>query len=284
MYQATIILEGGANRGIFTSGVLDYLMEKDIYFSDVIGVSMGSCNGIDYVSKQPKRTKDCIIHEEDKRANFNNPIRMIKNKSLMDMDLIFEEFPRKVYPFDFETFFKSDINCEIVTTNCSTGEAEYMTEQSDRDRLMTITRASCSMPLVSPMVDVDGTLYLDGGLADSIPIKRAVEIGNRKIVIVLTRNKGYRKKPIKKAIAGAYRKMYKDYPELLDTLLKRNLRYNQTINKIEELEEEGKIVVIRPEMKTISRLETKTEKLEEFYFHGYYKMEEELDKITGYLL
>ena len=111
------------------------------------------------------------------------------------MDMVFDKYPKEIFPFDFDTYFASEMECEIVTTNCVTGKAEYMTERSDRDRLMKLCRASSSMPLVSPIVNVDGVPYLDGGLADSIPVKRAQALGNEKIIVILTRNPGYRKKP-----------------------------------------------------------------------------------------
>ena len=134
--KATLVLEGGATRGIFTSGALDYLMERDLYFSDVIGVSAGSCNAVDYVSRQPGRTRDCMI-PTDKEGKYYYGIRdFVKEKSLMNMDLIFDKYPKELLPFDFETYFNSEINCQIVTTNCLTGKAEYMTEDSDNDRLM----------------------------------------------------------------------------------------------------------------------------------------------------
>ena len=125
--KATLVLEGGATRGIFTSGALDYLMERDLYFSDVIGVSAVSCNAVDYVSRQPGRTRDCMI-PTDKEGKYYYGIRdFVKEKSLMNMDLIFDKYPKELLPFDFETYFNSEINCQIVTTNCLTGKAEYMT-------------------------------------------------------------------------------------------------------------------------------------------------------------
>lgn len=139
--KATLVLEGGATRGIFTSGALDYLMERDLYFSDVIGVSAGSCNAVDYVSRQPGRTRDCMI-PTDKEGKYYYGIRdFVKEKSLMNMDLIFDKYPKELLPFDFETYFNSEINCQIVTTNCLTGKAEYMTEDSDNDRLMKLLQS-----------------------------------------------------------------------------------------------------------------------------------------------
>ena len=162
--KATIVLEGGATRGIFTSGALDYLMEQDIYFSDVIGVSAGACNAVDYVSRQPGRTRDCMIPNTKDMKYINGVKDTIREKSLMNMDLIFDKYPNELIPFDFDTYFQSEMHCELVTTNCLTGNAEYMTETEDPDRLMKICRASSSMPLVTPMVNIDGVPYLDGDL------------------------------------------------------------------------------------------------------------------------
>ena len=104
----------------------------------------------------------------------------IRTKSMMNMDLIFDRFPNELIPFDFDTYFQSEMHCELVTTNCLTGNAEYMTETEDPDRLMKICRASSSMPLVTPMVEIDGVPYLDGGIADSIPLIHSMRSGYRK--------------------------------------------------------------------------------------------------------
>ena len=156
MKKQGLILEGGATRGVFTAGVLDYLMEQDCYFPYVVGVSAGSCNAIDYVSRQKGRTRECMIIREKQYSYLNKDLKkMLRNKSLFDMDMIFDRFPREVFPFDFETYFSSSIQCQLVVTNCITGKAEYMEEKSDKERLLAIARASSSMPLASPMVYVD---------------------------------------------------------------------------------------------------------------------------------
>ena len=195
MTEAGLVLEGGATRGVFTSGALDYLMEKDLYFSYVVGVSAGSCNAVDYVSKQIGRTRDCMIHRGKEYSYYYGLKDFVKERSLLDMDMIFNKYPNELFPFDFDTYFSNGMTCEIVTTNCLTGNAEYMTEDNDSDRLMKICRASSSMPLVCPIVNIDGIPYLDGGLADSIPVKHVQEKGLKKIVRILTRPEGYRKKP-----------------------------------------------------------------------------------------
>lgn len=283
MKKGTLILEGGAVRGVFTSGVLDYLMERNMYLSHIVGVSAGTCNGVNYVAEQIGRTKKCMIHQEDEYDYYMGIRRFIKGKSLLNMDMIFDKFPNEIFPFDYDTYFNSEIAAEWVTTNCITGKAEYMDERENKERLMKICRASSSMPLISPIVNIDGVPYLDGGLSDSIPIRRAMKYGNKKMVIVLTKNKGYRKKFVTKARRRLYISAYKKYPELVKTLIKRPVMYNRTLEKIEKLEDEGKIFVIRPETMMISRLERNVEKQEEFYRHGYEQMEKKYDELVKYL-
>ena len=283
MVKATLVLEGGATRGVFTSGALDYLMEKDFYTSYVIGVSAGCCNAVDYVSKQPGRTRDCMIHKEKEYNYYYGFRKFIKEKSLMDMDMVFDRYPNEIFPFDYDTYFSSDIECEIVTTNCVTGRAEYMTEDSDRQRLMKICRASCSMPLLTPIVNVDDVPYLDGGLADSVPIRRAQEIGNEKIVVILTKNAGYRKKTVSKGLEKIYRRAYRSYPNLVRTILRRSFEYNKTMNHLDQMEKRGEVFILRPQVKPVARLERNRETLLAFYEHGYSLMERKLDDLMEYL-
>ena len=281
--KATLVLEGGATRGIFNSGALDYLMERDLYFSDVIGVSAGSCNAVDYVSRQPGRTRDCMI-PTDKEGKYYYGIRdFVKEKSLMNMDLIFDKYPKELLPFDFETYFNSEINCQIVTTNCLTGKAEYMTEDSDNDRLMKLCRASSSMPLLTPIVNIDNVPYLDGGLADSVPIRRAQQMENEKIVVILTKNQGYRKSVLSPTMQRVYKRAYKSYPNLIRTIFRRSFEYNKTMNYLDQLEKRGEIFILRPQVKPVSRLERNKETLHAFYEHGYKYTERKFDDLMEYL-
>lgn len=281
--KATLVLEGGATRGIFTSGALDYLMERDLYFSDVIGVSAGSCNAVDYVSRQPGRTRDCMI-PTDKEGKYYYGIRdFVKEKSLMNMDLIFDKYPKELLPFDFETYFNSEINCQIVTTNCLTGKAEYMTEDSDNDRLMKLCRASSSMPLLTPIVNIDNVPYLDGGLADSVPIRRAQQMENEKIVVILTKNQGYRKSVLSPTMQRVYKRAYKSYPNLIRTIFRISFEYNKTMNYLDQLEKRGEIFILRPQVKPVSRLERNKETLHAFYEHGYKYTERKFDDLMEYL-
>lgn len=276
-----LILEGGGNRGVFTSGVLDCLMEHQIKFPYVAGVSAGACNAVDYVSWQPGRTKKCMILE-DKENRYISLGQTIRNKSLFDMDMIFDRFPKEIFPFDFDTFFQSDIRCQLVVTDCLTGKARYMEEKKDAERLMRICRASSSIPAACPMVMLDGRPYLDGGVSDSIPLFHAMKLGYKKDVVVLTRNLGYRKtKPGKSA--AFYSAAFKKYPNLTRSLLNRYKVYNRTLDLVEKWEREGHIFVIRPVSKPISRTEQSKEALTAFYQEGYSLTEERLDELWTYL-
>lgn len=276
-----LILEGGATRGVFTAGVLDYLMEQEFYFPYVIGVSAGACNAVDYVSKQAGRTRDCMIVKE-KQYDYLKLKNVVTKHCLFDMDMIFDRYPKEIYPFDFETYFHSDVECELVVTNCNTGLAEYLDERKDRDRLLNITRASSSVPLVSPMVEIDGQPYLDGGLADSIPLIRSLKKGHRKNVVILTRNQSYRKVPPKKSRA-LYLAAYRQYPNLVRTILNRYKMYNKILTYVEKWEKEGKIFVVRPTEPTVSRTERNYETLTGFYEHGYEQMKLQFEDMKRYL-
>ena len=127
---ASLVLEGGGSRGVFTAGVLDFLMEKNVKFPYVVGVSAGSCNALDYVSAQPGRTRDCMV-VEDKKNNYIATRAALKKHELFDMDMLFEKYPNELFPFDFDTFFASDTECEMVVTNCQNGKAEYLSEDQD---------------------------------------------------------------------------------------------------------------------------------------------------------
>lgn len=281
MSKSALVLEGGANRGIFTAGVLDVLMERKLWTDYVVGVSAGACNAVDYVSKQPYRSKDCILawNQEkvrDQMASFR------AEHCVMDMRLLFDTFPNEKIPFDYDEFFSSPLACEVAVTNCLTGRAEYLSEKSDRQRLMKICRASSSIPVLSTMVEVDGCPYFDGGLADSIPVLHAKKLGYDKIVVVLTQKRGYRKTISKKTIA-LVRARFRRYPELVKTYCLRPYRYNKCLDSIEKWEAAGKLFVIRPQMQPVSRLEKNVNRLQDFYDHGRDVMNARFEELERYL-
>ena len=264
--NTALVLEGGGLRGVFTCGVLDYFMDKGIRFPFTVGVSAGACNGLSYMSGQRGRAKASNIDLMEEH-HYVGVKYLFTQGCIMDFKLLFEDFPEKIIPYDYDSYFSNPDRFVMVTTNCLTGKAEYFEEKSSSKRVMDIVRASSSLPFVSQISYVDGIPMLDGGIVDSIPVEYAMSQGYEKLVVVLTRNKGYRKKEGAMHIAKlAYRK----YPELQRALAERNAIYNRTMDLIERLEEEGRIIVIRPIRPIeVSRTEKDTAKLTALYNEGY---------------
>lgn len=261
-----LVLEGGGLRGVFTCGVLDYFMDNGIRFPFTIGVSAGACNGLSYMSRQRGRAKASNIDLMDK-YHYVGFKYLFTQKCIMDFKLLFEEFPEKIIPYDYDAYFSNPDRFVMVTTNCITGKAEYFEEKTSSERVMDIVRASSSLPFVSPISYVDGIPMLDGGIADSIPVEYAMSQGYEKLVVVLTRNRGYRKKAGSMPLAQA---VYRKYPALQKALSERNAIYNRTMDLIERLEDEGRITVIRPlKPVDVSRMEKDTDKLRALYQEGY---------------
>ena len=274
-----LVLEGGGMRGVFTCGVLDYLMDHKISFPYTVGVSAGACNGLSYMSHQRGRGKYSNI---DLLAKYKYiGIRpLLKKRGLIDQQLLFHRFPDRILPYNYKAYAENPNRFEMVTTDCRTGKACYWEEKYDEKRIIDIVKASSSLPYACPVIYVDGRPMLDGGIVDSIPLLRAYEQGYDQCVVVLTRNRGYRKSE-KKAFVPNF--IYKQYPRLRVALRNRNKLYNAQLELVERLEEEGKIVVIRPEKPiVVDRMETSTQKLTDLYLEGYacaQKVMEGLEKV-----
>ena len=261
-----LVLEGGGMRGVFTCGVLDYLMDHKISFPYTVGVSAGACNGLSYMSHQRGRGKYSNI---DLLAKYKYiGIRpLLKKRGLIDQQLLFHRFPDRILPYNYKAYAENPNRFEMVTTDCRTGKACYWEEKYDEKRIIDIVKASSSLPYACPVIYVDGRPMLDGGIVDSIPLLRAYEQGYDKCVVVLTRNRGYRKSE-KKAFVPNF--IYKQYPRLRVALRNRNKLYNAQLELVERLESEGKIIVIRPEKPiVVDRMETSTKKLTDLYLEGY---------------
>ena len=264
--KSGLILEGGGMRGVFTCGVLDCFMDKGIRFPYSIGVSAGACNGLSYISNQRGRAKYSNIDLLEK-YNYIGIKYLLKKGNIMDFDLLFHTFPNEILPYDYEKLANCKEHYEMVTTSCRTGKACYYEEKHDANRVIDIVKASSSLPFVCPITYVDGEPMLDGGIADSIPILRARKLGYDNNVVVLTRNKGYRKSEKEMKAVSLF---YKEYPAMQEAIRQRNKIYNQQISMIEELEAAGEIVVIRPERPIeVSRMERDTKKLLALYEEGY---------------
>jgi len=280
-----LVLEGGGMRGVFTSGVLDAFMKYKLYFHYTVAVSAGACNGLSYASRQPRRAR---ISNIDMLAKYDYiGLRyLVTQGCIFDPELLYHRFPYEIIPFDYEEYFRNCKNgdvFEMVVTNCQTGFAEYLTEASgDKQRLNELARASSSLPYVSKMVTIDGKDLLDGGIVDSIPVLRSIETGHTTNVVISTRNKGWRD------TGRDYKQpkfIYRNYPRLRVALSHRIEAYNRQLDLVDELEEQGKILVIRPVAPVVvGRMEKDVEKLEALYEEGFRLGEEFVKEILPQLL
>lgn len=269
--QSGLVLEGGGMRGVFTCGVLDSFMDRGIRFPYAIGVSAGACNGLSYMSGQRGRAKYSNIDLLEK-YKYIGLRHLLKKRNIMDFDLLFQEFPEHILPYDYEAYFRCPERFVMVTTNCTTGEANYFEEKQCKERLIDIVRASSSLPFVCPITYVDNIPMLDGGIVDSIPVMRARHDGFTNNVVVLTRNRGYRKE-IKGTKVPPF--IYKRYPQLREAINRRSVVYNEQLDLVEQMEEAGEITVIRPRNPIeVTRIERNIRKLTDLYEEGYRCAEE----------
>lgn len=229
-----IILEGGTFRPIFSAGVMDALLDEDIMFPYMIGVSAGICDGFSYISKQKERNLRILMnHRNDKR--YLGAGNLLKEKSLFGLNFVYDTIPNKLYPFDWKTFHEYKGRIRVGVTNAWTGKVEYK-DGMKLDKRCTMLRATCAIPLVFPAIYVDGKPYYDGGLADPIPIRKSIKDGNEKNLIVLTRPEGY-KKELSKSHKITAKLLKKKYPHLPELLMKRHIEYNKTVRYCEKLEQ-----------------------------------------------
>lgn len=262
-----LVLEGGGMRGVFTSGVLDAFMKHGLDFAYTVAVSAGACNGLSYISHQPRRARysniDMLV-----KYDYLGVRHLVTQGSIFDPQLLYDKFPNEIIPYDYDAYFSNPATFEMVVTNCQTGYAEYLSEKSgDVQRLLNIVRASSSLPYVSKIVDVDGVPYLDGGIVDSIPIMRAIETGHRRNVVVATRNRGYRSKGPDRKLP---RFIYRNYPRLRVALSRRIKLYNEQLELLERMEDSGDVICIRPQRPMeVGRMEKDTDKLEALYEEGF---------------
>jgi predicted patatin/cPLA2 family phospholipase len=261
-----LVLEGGGMRGVFTSGVLDAFMKHDLYFPYVVAVSAGACNGLSYMSRQPRRARYSNI-DMLRKYDYISLKRLLTQGSIFDPNILYERFPNEIVPFDYETYRENPAVYEIVTTNCLTGRAEYLTEKTDPKRLTAIVKASSSLPYVAQITEVDGVPMLDGGIVDSIPVVRAIDKGYSPNVVILTRNRGFRSSEPDIKVPKLF---YGEYPRLRVALSRRVEEYNKQLELIERMEDWGEVICIRPERPMeVDRLCRDVEKLEALYEEGF---------------
>ena len=239
LLKGAMCLEGGSLRGLFTAGVLDALLDNEVYIEYVNGVSAGSMNGMNYISRQRGRSKRINLkYLHDKRyISYKN---MFKSRQIFNFDFLFDDISNKYDIFDWESFNDKTKKYEVVATDVITGESRFFDKNNCSD-IISAVKASASMPVMSKMIDVEGRKYLDGGISTSIAYKRAFDVGYSKAIVVLTREEGYRKKPVNMINESIYRRYFKPLPNLVEKLMTVPERYNKMQEEMEELAKEGKL-------------------------------------------
>lgn len=274
-----LVLEGGAMRGMYTAGVLDMMMDHNIDFDGIIGVSAGALFGVNYLSRQRGR----VIRYNKKyngQRDYMGLIPLLKEGNIVSTRYAYDRVPRLYDVFDNDTFKTSGTEFYAVVTNLQTGQPEYMLVKDVYEQ-MDVLRASGSMPFVSKPVQIGDQLYLDGGVSDSIPFEFFEKKGYDRLVVILTRDLDYRKKAMSPLMIEA---SYHKYPEFCEQLKKRHEVYNRSVRMLKRQEEKGEIFVIRPSVPiNIKRIETDPDKLQMVYDEGIKDAAECMNQLLAYL-
>ncbi|CZQ81229.1 patatin-like phospholipase family protein [Trichococcus ilyis] len=280
--KVSLIIEGGAMRGVFCAGVISTLLREQIYLDYVIGVSSGSANGINYVSQDPARARDSFV---DIAANpaFSGMKYFLNGQGYFNTKYIYEDAITNDIPFRFDSFTQNPATMKIVATEMETGKAVYFdkNEIATSAELARKVRASSTVPLVMPPTEIDGKYYLDGGIVDSLPIEKAIADGNRKHVIILTRPRGYIKE--KQRFNAIIRRQLRAYPEIVAAIEQRHINYNRSMALIEQMEKEDKAFVFAPDQLSIGRMERNVQRLEAYYQYGERAAERQLPALQAFL-
>lgn len=277
-----LVLEGGALRAIFSSGVCDAMLESGLMTDYVVGVSAGIAYGVSYVSRQPKRNLEVVTtYAPDRRYMGVGNLTNRDNRSYFGLTFVYDTIPNQLIPFDYDAFEAFPGAVEAVVTNLNTGRAEYLPVPR-RDRQATVIQASCAMPLLFPVYEINGQHYLDGGIADGVPWRRALEQGCDRVIVILSHPRDYTRKPDK--MMKLMRRKYKQYPAFLQAMEQRAERYNQNQQQLFEMEKSGDLLVIAPESTLgVSRTERDPEKLRLLWAAGYQAAIDRMDEIRAYL-
>ncbi len=276
-----IVLEGGAIRTIYSSGVCDALLTIGLLPDYVVGVSAGIAYGVSYVSRQSGRNLDIMInYAKDRRYMGMGNLLKGSNRAYFGLDFVFGEIPNKLIPFDYQTFYDFPGQVEAAVTNLDTGRAAYYPVDRS-DRKFVVLQASCAMPLLFPIFHIDGTPCLDGGASAAIPYDRAFEMGCDRVVVVLTRERSYRRK--KESLQPLIDRVYRNYPNFCETMRRRAEVYNASREKLFQLEREGKVLVFAPEnTKGFHRTEKDVAKIRALWQVGYRHGLERLEEVKSF--
>ncbi len=280
LYQAGLIFEGGGMRGAYTAGIIDALLENDMEFTYCYGVSSGACHATSYLSKQPGRAQRIITNytDDDRYFSIKN---LLKTGNMFGIDMLFNIIPRQLDLYDYETAAKNPAKFYVGVINVKTAESEYLyVENIERDYMMVC--ASMSLPIISKRVKINGQSYLDGGIVDSIPLKKSIADGNKKTVLVLTQDAAYRKGINK--ILPFIALIYFRFPKFVGKIATRHIRYNEALELVAAEEQAGRAFVFRPKKPVhVGRLEVNKEKIEELYKEGYADGIEMMPKLKEFL-
>lgn len=280
--SAALLLEGGSLRGLYTAGALDTLMEENLYFPAVAGVSAGALNAVNYVAHEPGRSASINLRYRNDPRYFG-PMAAFNGGSLFGLNFMLRDIPN-VVPFDTETFYHGGQRMVAVATCLQTGKPAYFEKGKTDFDFWDAVRASASLPLVSVPVHIGKFSYLDGGCSCPIPLEWAQVEGYRKIVIITTRHKGFRKTMPGQRMINLYDDFYGDKTLFLATLLTQEVRYNALMDKIDKMEAAGQLFVLRPSQPIeIGRFEKNTERLLDLYNRGRREMRDQLDALRTYL-
>ena len=277
-----IVLEGGAIRTIFSTGVCDALLTRGLMTDYVIGVSAGIAYGVSYVSKQSRRNLDIMVrYINDKRyMGWENLLRR-GNHAYFGLDFVFETIPKQLVPFDYDTFAAYPGEVEAVVTNMDTGRPEYFPVERGDDRLK-LLQATCALPFLFPVYTIQGRPYMDGGASDAIPFERAFAKGCDRLIIVLTRERGYVRRPekLQHLIDLAYHK----YPGFCEAMRHRADTYNKVRGQLFQLEREGKVLLFVPKSTVgFHRTERDIDKIKALWQDGYDQGIARLDEVETFL-
>lgn len=280
MIKAGLVVEGGGMRGVYSAGVLDFFIEKDLFFENNYGVSAGACHLCSYLAKQYKRAfRVNVDYLDDKR--YCSVHSLLKTGNLFGAEMLYDIIPNELDLFDYDTYNKNKSNFYAVITNINTGKPEYV-KIGDLKKDIIYVRASSSLPLLAQNVKINDKEYLDGGISDSIPIKKSIADGNKKNIVILTRDKTYRKE--KNSLMPIMKLKYKKYPNFVKAMANRHIVYNETLDFIKALEKNRDVFVIRPKKPvTIGRTEKNREKLEALYNDGYNDAKDCYEDLLKYL-
>ena len=264
-----IIDVGGGLRGIYGAGVLDRCLEEDIHFDCCIGVSAGSANMCSYVAGQHGRNKP-FYQDYSFRPQYMSVHNLVQKHSYLDLEYVYGALSNTggENPLDYPALVRSPAELVIVAAEAQTGRPRYFTKadvhQNDYRPLM----ASCCIPVVDRPYFIDGVPYYDGGLADPVPLQKALELGCDRVAVILT-------KPIAPEQTGSRDKklarlLRHHYPEAAKGLAARAERYNQTVRQALKLEQAGTACVIAPDStEGMATLTKDKESLEKMYRKGW---------------